>query len=202
MIKGNDENRLPRHSQDSKYHIPVLLTEVIEGLAIKPGGVYVDCTFGGGGHAKAILDHLATDGKLIAFDQDEDAKQNVPNDQRVVFVPHNFRHLKRFLQLNGLTEVDGVLADLGVSSHQFDEAEPVVFLQDLMRAFDMRMDQRQQKTAFDIVSKYSELQLQKIFEQYGEVTNAKTLARTIVEARNATSMETIEGFKNGVSQVW
>src|SRR4051812_7427415 len=106
----------------SSYHVPVLLNEVIEHLAIKPSGIYVDCTFGGGGHAKAILQKLGGKGRLVAFDQDADAKQNLPDDERVVFVPQNFRYLQRFLRLNGITEVDGVLADLGVSSHQFDEA--------------------------------------------------------------------------------
>src|SRR5436190_12615240 len=104
------------------YHIPVLLRETIEGLSIQPGGVYVDCTFGGGGHSKAILEKLAANGKLIAFDQDEDAKRNLPDDNRVIFVPHNFRHLNRFLRLHNVAAVDGIMADLGVSSHQFDEA--------------------------------------------------------------------------------
>jgi 16S rRNA (cytosine1402-N4)-methyltransferase len=182
------------------YHIPVLLKEVIEGMGIKPNGVYVDCTFGGGGHAKAILEKLGADGKLVAFDQDEDAKRNLPDDKRLLFVPHNFRYLKRFLQLHGITEVDGVLADLGVSSHQFDEAERG-FSTRFEGAFDMRMDQRQQKTAFDVVNTYSEQQLHKLFEQYGEVTNAKTLAKTIVESRKAKSLRTIEGFKNAVAPV-
>src|SRR5687768_14012335 len=105
------------------YHIPVLLNEVLEHLAIKPDGVYVDCTFGGGGHSKAILEKLSEKGRLIAFDQDEDARRNVPDDKRVLFIPHNFRHIGRFLQLHGIKEVDGLLADLGVSSHQFDVAE-------------------------------------------------------------------------------
>src|SRR5512147_2181405 len=108
---------------DNAYHIPVLLHEVIEGLAIKPDGVYVDCTFGGGGHSKAILEKLSASGKLFAFDQDADAKRNLPNDERMVFIPHNFRHLQRFLRLNGVQQVDGIMADLGVSSHQFDEAD-------------------------------------------------------------------------------
>src|SRR5215203_701886 len=182
------------------YHIPVLLKETIEGLNVKPDGVYVDCTFGGGGHAKAILEKLGNEGKLIAFDQDEDAKRNTPDDNRVLFVPHNFRHLKRFLQLNGIAEVDGVLADLGVSSHQFNEATRGFSIR-FDGAFDMRMDQRQQKTAFEIVNGYSEQQLHKLFEQYGEVTNAKTLARTIVEVRKTKSLQTINGFKNAIAQV-
>jgi 16S rRNA (cytosine1402-N4)-methyltransferase len=187
-------------SKPSDYHIPVLLKEVIEGLDIKPNGVYVDCTFGGGGHAKAILEKLGAYGKLVAFDQDEDARRNLPDDKRLLFVPHNFRYLKRFLQLHGVTEVDGVLADLGVSSHQFDEAERG-FSTRFEGAFDMRMDQHQQKTAFDVVNTYSEQQLHKLFEQYGEVTNAKTLAKTIIDSRKTKSMRTIEGFKNAVAPV-
>ena len=195
-----DDQRSITNGQLSEYHIPVLLKETIEGLNIKPDGIYVDCTFGGGGHAKAILKELDHNGKLVAFDQDEDAKKNVPDDARILFVPHNFRYLKRFLQLHGINEVDGVLADLGVSSHQFNEPERG-FSTRFDGAFDMRMDQRQQKTAFDVVNNYSEQQLHKLFEQYGEVTNAKTLARTIVEVRKIKSLQTIEGFKNAVAAV-
>jgi 16S rRNA (cytosine1402-N4)-methyltransferase len=194
------EQKDEQPSKPFDYHIPVLLKEAIEALDIKPNGVYVDCTFGGGGHARAVLKELDDEGKLIAFDQDEDAKKNLPDDKRLLFVPHNFRYLKRFLQLHGITEVDGVLVDLGVSSHQFDEAERG-FSTRFNGAFDMRMDQRQQKTAFDVVNTYSEQQLHKIFEQYGEVTNAKTLAKTIVESRKTKSMRTIEGFKNAVAAV-
>jgi 16S rRNA (cytosine1402-N4)-methyltransferase len=195
-----EEKKHDAHSQLYEYHTPVLLEEAIEGLSIKPNGVYVDCTFGGGGHSRVILNLLDNEGRLIAFDQDEDAKKNVPDDNRILFIPHNFRHLKRFLQLNGIMQVDGVLADLGVSSHQFNEAARG-FSARFDGAFDMRMDQRQQKTAFEIVNTYSEQKLQKLFEQYGEVTNAKTLAKKILEARNTTSLETIEGFKNAVSTV-
>jgi 16S rRNA (cytosine1402-N4)-methyltransferase len=196
--RKEDEENQPSHLFN--YHIPVLLKEAIQGLAIKPSGVYVDCTFGGGGHTKAILKELDGNGKLVAFDQDEDAKRNVPNDERILFVPHNFRYLKRFLQLHGINEVDGVLADLGVSSHQFDEPERGFSIR-FNGAFDMRMDQRQKKTAFEVVNEYTEQQLHKLFEQYGEVTNAKTLAKTIVEARKNRSLDTIEGFKNAVAPV-
>jgi 16S rRNA (cytosine1402-N4)-methyltransferase len=182
------------------YHIPVLLDEVIENLNIKPNGIYVDCTFGGGGHSRMILEKLGKDGRLVAFDQDADARKNVPEDDRVLFVPQNFRHLQRFLKLNGIEKVDGLLADLGVSSHQFDEGERG-FSTRYDAPMDMRMDQRQSKTAYDVVNEYSEQQLHKLFEQYGEVTNAKTLARTIVEVRKATSLKTINGFKAGVSGV-
>jgi 16S rRNA (cytosine1402-N4)-methyltransferase len=184
----------------SSYHVPVLLHEVIEQLAIKPSGVYVDCTFGGGGHSGAILEMLSEDGKLVAFDQDADAKQNLPDDKRVLFVPQNFRHLQRFLRLNGITEVDGVLADLGVSSHQFNEGSRG-FSTRFDAALDMRMDQRQDKTAADIIRTYSEGDLHKLFEQWGEVTNAKTLAKTIVEKRRVAPVQTIEDFKTAVSGI-
>ncbi|HZH66478.1 MAG TPA: 16S rRNA (cytosine(1402)-N(4))-methyltransferase RsmH, partial [Flavisolibacter sp.] len=179
----------------SEYHIPVLLNEVIEHLEIKPSGVYVDCTFGGGGHSRAILQKLGEKGRLLAFDQDADAQQNLPDDTRVVFVPQNFRHLQRFLRLNGITEVDGVLADLGVSSYQFDEASRGFSIR-FDGALDMRMDQRQEKTAADVLNKYSEAELHKLFEQYGEVTNSKTLARTIIDKRRQAPFQTIEAFKD------
>ena len=182
---------------EQAYHIPVLLKETIEELNIQPVGTYVDCTFGGGGHSKAILEKLSADGKLVAFDQDEDAKKNVPNDKRVIFVLQNFRHLQRFLRLHNIFIVDGILADLGVSSHQFDESQRG-FSTRYDAELDMRMDQRQSKTAFDVVNNYNEEQLHKLFEQYGEVTNAKTLAKTIVQARRTTSLKTIEGFKNAL----
>ena len=184
----------------SVYHTPVLLNEVIQNLNIQENGVYVDCTFGGGGHAKAILEKLGKKGKLVAFDQDVDARQNLPTDERVVFVPHNFRHVQRFLRLNGITEVDGVLADLGVSSHQFDEKSRGFSIR-FDAQLDMRMDQRQPKTAFDVVNEYSEQALHKLFERFGEVTNAKTLARTIVEVRRNTSLRTIDAFKTALSSI-
>ena len=183
-----------------QYHIPVLLHETIEKLNIDPDGIYVDCTFGGGGHAKAILKKLSEKGKLIAFDQDEDAKQNIPDDPRVVFVPHNFRHLRRFLKLHNILAVDGLLADLGVSSHQFDEADRG-FSTRFDAALDMRMDQRQSLSAFDVVNSYSETQLHKIFEQYGEVTNSKTLAKTIAQLRDTVSLKSIDSFKNALRGV-
>ena len=185
---------------EEAYHIPVLLRETVEGLNIQPEGVYVDCTFGGGGHSNAILQKLGEKGRLIAFDQDADAAANVPDDERVIFVPQNFRHLKRFLRLHGIAGVDGILADLGVSSHQFDEAERG-FSTRFDAALDMRMDRRQQKTAFDLVQNYGEQQLHKMFEQYGEVTNAKTLAKTIVAVRSQVSIKTIDAFKNALRGV-
>lgn len=182
---------------ENSYHKPVLLEETIEALKINPGGVYVDCTFGGGGHSKAILEKLDEHGKLIAFDQDEETRKNVPKDSRIIFIPHNFRHLQRFLRLHEINAVDGILADLGVSSHQFDEPERGFSIRHDAE-LDMRMDKRQTKTAYDVISNYSEQQLHKIFEQYGEVTNAKTLARTIVELRSTSSLKTISGFKNAL----
>jgi len=183
----------------SSYHIPVLLTEVIDALSIQPNGIYVDCTFGGGGHARAILEKLGPEGRLVAFDQDSDAIANLPKDDRVVFVPENFRYLQRFLRLHGLLPVDGLLADLGISSHQIDEAARG-FSTRFDAALDMRMDQRLSKTAFWVVDTYEEARLHKIFEQYGEVTNAKTLARTIVAARNTQSLRTIDGFKQAIRE--
>lgn len=185
---------------EEQYHIPVLLAETIEGLNINPDGIYVDCTFGGGGHSKAILSKLSTKGKLIAFDQDDDAKNNLPEDERLVFVSHNFRHIQRFLKLEGITTVDGIMADLGVSSHQFNEAERGFSIR-FNAELDMRMDQRQTLTAFDVVNTYTEQRLHKIFEQYGEVTNAKTLAKTIVQVRNNSSLKTIDGFKNALREI-
>ena len=183
-----------------QYHIPVLLNEVIEGLNIQPDGVYVDCTFGGGGHSKAILSNLSAKGSLVAFDQDAEASKNMPDDERIIFVPQNFRHLQRFLRLHNITTVDGIMADLGVSSHQFDEADRGFSIR-YNAKLDMRMDQRQMFTAFEVVNTYTEQRLHKMFEQYGEVTNAKTLARKIVEVRNSTSLKTIDGFKNAIREI-
>ncbi len=160
----------------------------------------MDCTFGGGGHSKAILEKLNAKGKLIAFDQDADAKNNLPDDERLIFVSQNFRHLQRFLRLEGITAVDGIMADLGVSSHQFDEAERGFSIR-YNADMDMRMDQRQALTAFEVLQTYTEQRLHKLFEQYGEVTNAKTLAKKIVDVRNTSSLKTIDGFKNAVREI-
>ena len=182
------------------YHIPVMLSEAIDGLNIRPNGVYVDCTFGGGGHSREILKHLSEEGKLIVFDQDEDAKRNLPEDERVIFVPQNFRYLQRFLRLHKYSEVDGVLADLGVSSHQFDTPERG-FSTRYDGALDMRMDNRQITTAATVLNSFSELQLHKMFERFGEVTNAKTLAKTIIEQRTIKPLNTISEFKQAISSV-
>lgn len=190
---ANDDN-------EKSYHLPVLLQECIEALNIRPGGVYVDCTFGGGGHSRAILKQLGADGKLIAFDQDSDALQNLPDDSRILFIPQNFKHLKRFLRLHKAMPIDGILADLGVSSHQFDEAERG-FSTRFDAALDMRMDNRTETTAAHLLNNYSEAKLHKLFEQYGEVTNAKTLAHTIVQRRSVAPMKTIAQFKQAVADV-
>jgi 16S rRNA (cytosine1402-N4)-methyltransferase len=196
----NEKPNSKSQIQNPDYHTPVLLKEAVDGLNIVADGIYVDCTFGGGGHSKAILEKLDNNGKLIAFDQDEDAKRNIPKDPRITFVPHNFRHLQRFLKLHNISVVDGIFADLGVSSHQFDEAERG-FSTRHDAPLDMRMDQRQSLTAADVIANYSEQQLHKIFEQYGEVTNSKTLARTIVGLRSTQSLKSINAFKQALHGV-
>lgn len=182
------------------YHVPVLYHETLDALSIVPDGIYVDCTFGGGGHSRGILEKLGPKGKLIAFDQDADAQQNIQNEPRLLFIPQNFRHLHRFLRLHGIDQVDGVLADLGVSSHQFDEGERGFSIR-FEGPMDMRMDRRQTLTAADIIKNYSEQQLHKLFEQYGEVTNAKTLAAHIVQQRARLPFATIDQFKALISAV-
>jgi 16S rRNA (cytosine1402-N4)-methyltransferase len=197
QVKPNNQLTNQPVNQLTDYHIPVLLNETIAGLNIKPDGVYVDCTFGGGGHSRFVLQQLNENGKLFVFDQDADAKKNVPDDERIVFIPQNFRYLQRFLRLHKITVVDGILADLGVSSHQFDEAERGFSIR-FDAALDMRMDQRETLTAADVIKTYTEQQLHKLFEQYGEVTNSKTLAKTIVEQRALTPIRTINEFKQAV----
>jgi len=176
------------------YHIPVLLQACIDNLQIKPDGVYVDLTFGGGGHSKEILKHLGKDGKLIAFDQDEDAAKNVPDDKRLVFVQQNFRHLKNYLRLNGITKVDGILGDLGVSSHQFDVAERGFSIR-LDAELDMRMNRSSDLSAYEVINEYDEKQLTFIFKTYGEIDNAYKLAKLICEAREAGPIKTVNEFK-------
>lgn len=184
--------------QEGIYHVPVLLKEVIEQLQIIPSGTYVDCTFGGGGHSREILKHLNEEGKLIVFDQDKDAQKNLPpNEPRIIFVPHNFSHLQRFLRFHKINKVNGILADLGISSHQINVPErgfSTRFDADL----DMRMNQTDSKTAADVLKTYSEEKLHKIFEQYGEVTNSKTLAKTIVSLRKTHSLKTTKEFKDAL----
>ena len=182
------------------YHVTVLYHEALDGLNIRPDGIYVDCTFGGGGHSRGILERLGPQGRLFAFDQDNDTRHNLPDDTRISFLPHNFRHLARMLRLHNVSQVHGILADLGVSSHQFDEPERG-FSTRYAGDLDMRMDRRQTLTAADIVGTWSEQQLHKLFEQYGEVTNAKTLARTIVDIRRSVPLKTIPNFKTALGSV-
>jgi len=176
------------------YHTTVLLHEAVDGLAIKEDGVYVDATFGGGGHSRLILEKLGPKGKLIAFDQDADAWKNKPDDERLTPVMENFRYLKRFLRLHGHSEVDGILADLGVSSFQFDTAERGFSIR-YDGPLDMRMDKRADLTAAEVLRTYSEQQLHLIFEQYGEVRNSKELAKHIVASRKGRSVQTIGALK-------
>lgn len=182
------------------YHTAVLLHECISQLRIVPDGVYLDATLGGGGHSREILKHLGPKGKLIVFDQDADAKKNLPNDERIIFVPENFRYAHRFVRLYNLAPLQGVLADLGVSSHQFDTAERGFSIR-YDAPLDMRMDCRLPNTAADILRQYSEKKLHELFEQYGEVTNAKTLAKRIVEVRTQANIQTIQEFKAGIAGV-
>ena len=176
------------------YHNPVLLKETVDGLNIKPDGVYVDVTFGGGGHSREILKRLGIGGKLYGFDQDPDAKTNVIDDTRFVLIPENFRYIKRFLRFHGHKKVDGILGDFGVSSHQFDVAErgfSTRFESDL----DMRMNQKDALSAYHVVNEYGEEDLKQVFWQYGELRNAPRLARTIVESRSVAPIKTSEQLK-------
>lgn len=200
MMMEKENDKANSQNGGEVYHVPVLLNETIDLLHIQPSGIYVDCTFGGGGHSKAILNQLNEKGKLIVFDQDENAERNLPHDDRVTFVPQNFRHLKRFLRLHKMEKVDGILADLGVSSHQFDEAERGFSIR-FDAPLDMRMDRRQPVSAADVLKDFSESRLHKMFEHYGEVTNSKTLARTIVEQRMMAPIHTISEFKTAISAV-
>ncbi len=176
------------------YHTSVLLQESIDVLNINPNGNYLDATFGGGGHSAEILKQL-DNGKLIAFDQDKDAVQNIPQNENLIFVGENFKYANRFVRLHNCLPLHGVLADLGVSSHQFDTADrgfSIRFDGDL----DMRMDTRQPFTAAHVVNKYDEEQLHKLFEQYGQVTNAKTLARRIAQERKSVPLRTTQDLVN------
>ncbi|MCC6181574.1 MAG: 16S rRNA (cytosine(1402)-N(4))-methyltransferase RsmH [Bacteroidia bacterium] len=176
------------------YHIPVLLQPCIDGLNIKPNGVYVDVTFGGGGHSKEILKHLSEKGCLFSFDQDEDAKANIPEDKRFTFIPHNFRYISNYLKLYGVTQVDGILGDLGVSSHQFDKGERG-FSTRFDGELDMRMNQKSELSAKKILNNYDVKQLTHMFKEYGEVDNAFKLANIIIESRTNQVLETTHQFK-------
>jgi 16S rRNA (cytosine1402-N4)-methyltransferase len=179
--------------EDRVYHTPALLSECIEGLSIKPGGVYVDCTFGGGGHSKAILDCLGPDGRLFGFDQDADAIANSLDDPRFTFVHGNFRYLSNFMDYFGVTEVDGILADLGVSFHHFDEADRGFSFR-FEGELDMRMNQKSARSASTVINTYSEEQLAEVFYLYGELHNSRKLARAIVNRRSSGEIKTIAEF--------
>jgi len=176
------------------YHNPVLLQETVDGLAIRPDGVYVDVTFGGGGHSREILRRLGPEGKLFAFDQDEDAWANAIEDARFTLIPENFRYLKRFLRFHGVRAVDGILADLGVSSHQFDVPERG-FSTRFEAKLDMRMSQQNELDAYQVINTYDESALRSMFLLYGELKQAPALARTIVEARSQKPIETTADLK-------
>ncbi len=177
-----------------EYHNPVLLKETVDGLNIKPDGVYVDVTFGGGGHSKEILSRLGENGRLFAFDQDEDALENIIDDSRFTLINENFRYVKRFLRLHGVKQVDGVLADFGVSSHQFDVAERG-FSTRFEANLDMRMNQKSKLSAFHVVNEYEEEQLRQVFAQYGELRPAPAMARLIIAHRQNELIKTSEQLK-------
>lgn len=183
---------------DTAYHRPVMLTECLDGLDLQPGGTYVDVTFGGGGHSRAILDRLGAQGRLLAFDQDPDVQAHLPQDGRFTFVDANFRHLKRFLRLHGALPVDGILADLGVSSHQFDEAERGFSFR-FDAELDMRMDTRAERSARELLNEASEEELRRIFRLYGELTNAGRVAKLVVLARSKGELRTIEQLKAAIA---
>lgn len=171
------------------YHVPVLLQESVDGLDIKPDGIYVDVTFGGGGHSREILSRLGKNGHLYSFDQDEDAEKNILNDNRFTFVRSNFRYLRNWMRYYGVDQIDGLLADLGVSSHHFDD-ETRGFSFRFDAPLDMRMNKRSGMTAADILNNYDEEQLADIFYIYGELKNARKIAAAIIKARSVKAIET------------
>ena len=182
-----------------EYHNPVLLKETVDGLSIKPDGVYVDVTFGGGGHSREIMRRLGPNGRLYAFDQDTDALANAIDDERFTLINENFRFIKRFLRFHGVKEVDGILGDLGVSSHQFDVAERG-FSTRFDAALDMRMNQNDAISAYHVVNDYEEADLRRIFAEYGELTTAKGLANAIVTARKDQPIRNTEQLKKVLSR--
>lgn len=178
----------------SPYHNPVLLNESVDGLNVRQDGVYVDVTFGGGGHSKEILKRLGPSGKLFAFDQDEDAVANTIADDRFVLINENFRFLRQFLKFYGIIEVDGILADFGVSSHQFDEAQRGFSIR-FNAELDMRMSRKNELSAFKVVNEYGQEALSKVLFDYGELRNANALSKAIVEARAEKPIKTTEALK-------
>lgn len=181
------------------YHNAVLLKEAVAGLNVKENGIYVDVTFGGGGHAREILKHLGN-GKLYAFDQDNDAAQNLPNDERITLIPQNFRFMKNFLKAANISPVNGILADLGVSSYQFDNAERG-FSTRFNGPLDMRMSKNRNKTAADIVNTYEQKDLIKMFKQHADLKNAKKLTEIIMSTRINNSINTIEDLKTAIKHI-
>lgn len=179
--------------QMQTYHIPVLLKPTVDGLAIRPDGTYVDVTLGGGGHTREILSRLGPNGRLLGFDQDEDAECNIPDDPRFTFVRSNFRYLHNFLRYYGVKQIDGLLADLGVSSHHFDDSERGFSFR-FDGTLDMRMNKRAGQTAADIINKYDEERLADVFYLYGELKNSRKLASALVKARQETPVNTIAHF--------
>ncbi|WP_324217836.1 16S rRNA (cytosine(1402)-N(4))-methyltransferase RsmH [Flavobacterium sp.] len=177
-----------------EYHNPVLLKESVDGLNIKPDGIYVDVTFGGGGHSREILSRLGPNGRLFAFDQDEDALANTIPDERFILINENFRFIKRFLRFHNIKSVDGILADLGVSSHQFDVAERG-FSTRFDAELDMRMSQKNDLNAYRVVNEYDEANLRRVFLDYGELKNAPAIARVILEAREESPIRNTEQLK-------
>ena len=184
---------------NSSYHVPVLLKESLEGLAIDPAGTYVDLTFGGGGHSRAILACLGSTGRLFAFDQDPEAQQNAIDDERFTLIPQNFRHIKRFLRFYGVKQVDGVLADFGVSSYQFDTAERG-FSTRFEAALDMRMNPSSPLSAYEVVNTYDEEALSTLFFRYGELSPSRQIARTIVQQRSEQPIATTGELKQAVQR--
>ena len=185
--------------EHNEYHNPVLLKETVDGLNIKPDGVYVDVTFGGGGHSKEIMRRLGPNGKLFAFDQDTDAMANALDDERFILINQNFRFLKRFLRVYGIKQVDGILGDFGVSSHQFDVAERG-FSTRFDAELDMRTNQNSTLSAYDVINQYEEEALSKMFFDYGELKNARGLAAAIVNARKAEPVKNSEQLKTVLSR--
>lgn len=181
------------------YHIPVLLNASVDGLQIKPGGIYVDATYGGGGHSREILSRLNPAGKLFAFDQDEDALQNLPDDARITFVPQNFGFVKNFLKMYGVNQIDGLLADLGVSSHQFDEPERG-FSTRFDSPLDMRMDKNNSVSALTVLNEYEEKKLAEIFRTFGEISQAKGMAAAVVAYRHENPITTTAQLKAAVQR--
>lgn len=189
------------NSDSLTYHVPVLLNESVDGLNIKSGGVYVDATFGGGGHSKEILSRLPDGARLFSFDQDADAERNIITDDKFTFVRSNFRYIKNFMRYHEVEGVDGVLADLGVSSHHFDDSERGFSFR-FDGKLDMRMNQRAGKTAADIVNTYEEEALADLFYLYGELKNSRKIAAAIVKARSTKALRTIEDLLNIVKPMF